>query len=657
MRRLLIASCLCAAFAVASIADPHELHRSRRSHRQPQSWQSPVVPLDSQSDVLSLLCGDVPAGECLAALRDPNVGQAASSIARNAAKSLAKAIRLAPLLPAFSPNLPQHVLDFALHAHGAIPAATLQHGSDLDVLHEVRQLRRAGVSKRFEAGDTTDYPYFGFLPKYIGAAKLDGTVLSNVNTSCYGNLSMTAAWTNSSNKSVTVSLIAANQVSFLCTDTFAAGLYGLGMKFLTVALEGTTTFEFHFDAATADSSKLWYVEAQGVRLLQFNKGLLGLILDVVDTVTLIAGFGQSPVTNTTMQANFEFMHNYIQASTRMQPAAADRTAGTMVADMLNESYIQSGDSLVVVRYDGLDPVIGWGEGFTGGHSTIAIRDPVNGTLYVCESTATDAYWVTNGIQCHLFREWITLANKAEYNVLLAPLSPEKAAAFNTTAALQFFYENQGFNYGYLNFLFGWIDTRTDNFPCLPPNYEYCLGEPLVEMIALLWDSLSGDVPNNVFRQALNHRLGMTNLTVFQVMETGAKQGLTFPDIYIRPEQDAWYYHTVRYNESAIGRAMVCCVFVCNMWKEGGLFDSIDREINCGEQTLWDIFSMQVFDAKKMNDGRPDVCKQADPDNALCQLIGTHTFHAKPDFNTRPLYAKMGQKCSSITPDYIRAPGC
>merc|ERR1712146_285240 len=34
---------------------------------------------------------------------------------------------------------------------------------------------------------------------------------------------------------------------------------------------------------------------------------------------------------------------------------------------------------------------------------------------------------------------------------------------------------------------------------------------------------------------------------------------------------------------------------------------------------------------------------------LCQLVGVHTFNAKPDFNTRALYKLMGQNCSSLSP--------
>jgi hypothetical protein len=46
------------------------------------------------------------------------------------------------------------------------------------------------------------------------------------------------------------------------------------------------------------------------------------------------------------------------------------------------------------------------------------------------------------------------------------------------------------------------------------------------------------------------------------------------------------YHTRRNGEPAEGRSMVCCVFVCSLWKAAGVFG--DTEINCGELTNYDV---------------------------------------------------------------------
>lgn len=54
------------------------------------------------------------------------------------------------------------------------------------------------------------------------------------------------------------------------------------------------------------------------------------------------------------------------------------------------------------------------------------------------------------------------------------------------------------------------------------------------------------------------------------------------------EQDGWMYNTTRYGKPAMGPSMVCCVFVCNMWKAGGVFSNIDNDFQCAELTNWDV---------------------------------------------------------------------
>ena len=63
------------------------------------------------------------------------------------------------------------------------------------------------------------------------------------------------------------------------------------------------------------------------------------------------------------------------------------------------------------------------------------------------------------------------------------------------------------------------------------------------------------------------------------------------------------------------------------------------------------------DDNKLGEGRPQVCRDADPTNPMCQLMGNYTFHATPDFNTRSLYKFMGQNCSSLAPNFARNQGC
>lgn len=40
--------------------------------------------------------------------------------------------------------------------------------------------------------------------------------------------------------------------------------------------------------------------------------------------------------------------------------------------------------------------------------------------------------------------------------------------------------------------------------------------------------------------------------------------------------------------------MVCCVFVCRMWKAAGLFGDKTQSINCGEFTNSNIITFILF---------------------------------------------------------------
>ena len=103
--------------------------------------------------------------------------------------------------------------------------------------------------------------------------------------------------------------------------------------------------------------------------------------------------------------------------------------------------------------------------------------------------------------------------------------------------------------------------------------------------------------------------------------------------------------------------MICNVFVCHMLKAGGMFKSIDDEIQCGESNLWTIYSSKIWDEGRMGDHRPKICRDADPSNPLCQMMGEWTLTLHPDLNSRPIYANMSNHCPSMGPDYVYPDNC
>ena len=67
-----------------------------------------------------------------------------------------------------------------------------------------------------------------------------------------------------------------------------------------------------------------------------------------------------------------------------------------------------------------------------------------------------------------------------------------------------------------------------------------------------------------------------------------------------PERDAWDY---KLSDADCGRAagcsgpaQVCNVFVCKMWRAGGLFNG-GPAFDCGEQTPLDTYSMALFEVR------------------------------------------------------------
>jgi len=320
---------------------------------------------------------------------------------------------------------------------------------------------------------------------------------------------------------------------------------------------------------------------------------------------------------------------------------------------IDESLINSGDFFGIIRLDGLDPMLAWAMGSVTGHTTVAIRDE-NNVLWITESNAKGSYWPLNGIQKTPYAQWIKQTQDANYNFLWAPLTPEQRAKFNSTAALEYFSTVEGVDYGYYNMLMAWIDTENDNYPCLPPEFSLCLQWEHFEIVIGILDSIAPSVMDMLFGQAFNHRINTEGLRGAEIFEEANKQGIAnLRELPLIPEDDSWLYTIKRYNDTVQAPASVCCVYVCHIWKAGGLFEDIKNEINCGEMTNGDDYYINILDAKPQ---RPTQCAQADPQNALCQLEGKYqlTFN---DYSSRNATAHMAEKCPSRAPNYDRPLGC
>jgi len=235
-----------------------------------------------------------------------------------------------------------------------------------------------------------------------------------------------------------------------------------------------------------------------------------------------------------------------------------------------------------------------------------------------------------------FTDWVKWAHNADFHVTWLPLTPEVSAQFNATAAYEWFQSVEGMPYGYHNFLFGWIDTVNASYPSL-------LSPDFVAPLFAIIERFSPFAAQTVYLDAMNMRLGTENLTVAEVAQAAYDIGLTMPDLYAQPEQDGWWYPD--------GYSMVCSSFVVAMWKAAGLFDGYT--INAVEFTPRDIYQMTWIDP---NPPVPENCKEVDPANPYCQIMGTYRMQF-PGLSTVPPYDHMNEHCPSLAPNFERSPGC
>lgn len=142
---------------------------------------------------------------------------------------------------------------------------------------------------------------------------------------------------------------------------------------------------------------------------------------------------------------------------------------------------------------------------------------IDDELFICESTVTDSYWPTNGIQKTPYKTWLKQAQEAGYNVVHVPLNAKSRANFNATAALNFFNENEGFDYGYITMLWGWIDTLSQNYPCVPPDYSsVCLTWDIVETLFANIDRSIPQISDLMWNPAWNKRIGTDGLSTSEI---------------------------------------------------------------------------------------------------------------------------------------------
>merc|ERR1712224_987549 len=111
---------------------------------------------------------------------------------------------------------------------------------------------------------------------------------------------------------------------------------------------------------------------------------------------------------------------------------------------------------------------------------------------------------------------------------------------------------------------------------------------------------------------MGKRVGTEGVGTVELINSALQRNITFGNLMSMPEKDSWVYSD--------GLSMVCDVFVCSMYKHGGLFGDLADEIQCTEMQNWDVETLAFFDRSPK---RPQACIDADPMLPVCQLMGKY----------------------------------
>jgi len=235
-----------------------------------------------------------------------------------------------------------------------------------------------------------------------------------------------------------------------------------------------------------------------------------------------------------------------------------------------------------------------------------------------------------GIIATPYRQWIKQTIDAEFEVSILRLSTNSLLKFNEEKAIAFFKKNKGFPYGFHNFIYGWIDTISENYP--PP----LIKEDYLILIGLLSD-ISPFWAKSLFLEGLNFRLGTQGLDLKGILKECDAKNITIYNLIAQKELDPWIYHD--------GPSMVCDVFVMELYRAAGVFG--DLQFQATEFTPKDSYQIDIFEKNWV---RPKPCEV--DKLPYCQVMGKYLLEL-PGFSKVPMYANMNEKCGNYSPFFER----
>ena len=434
-----------------------------------------------------------------------------------------------------------------------------------------------------------------------------------------------------------VTLFSTKSLSFFCSD----------LIIITTGKTSSSKFmmmqghhKFHLVKSKMSEAEINYIRKRGVKIMKNCSNLSSYPRHIFNLAKMFfGGFTTHPSIPIFGSKTPDYQINENRKLIKEYTGYDFERRETLLDINLAKSKIKSGDYLGLTRFDGLDQLIHVTTGSILGHSTIALWDENDGELYVAESQGA-WYWPKDGIQRNKWEDWIQWAKNAEMNVVLIPLKEEFREIFDLSKAWARFYELQGLDYGFRNFLFGGVDTLDQNTPDTID----------ISFIAIVFQIIERFFPSSIsliLGEALNKRLDTNNLEIPELFEEIYKRDTTLEEVLIMVEQENWVYSN--------GPNYVCSSFVFAILKSAGVFG--DLKFNPQEQTPKDLYFMNIWDFSGQN--IPKECEEDTKKHNLkiCQIYGKVVMRINDDPGTLDPYENMGETCPTSPPDYSRTPGC
>ena len=470
---------------------------------------------------------------------------------------------------------------------------------------------------------------FYFVPALKAKVLPDDKVVEWSN-GCFGK--NTAQITKFTKEEMVVTLSHSDKKFYFCKDTYLVSTFDYNFLHFSFS-----TYQKTIVLKNLTDDQFATIKFNGIKFHTFCQNVKQSLWSIFETAKLFLGgmsadpnawttFFSSHVPQYMETANINFVTELAGFNLKL------RTTDKKVLE-IDPKNIRSGDFVAIRRWDGVDPLIMWGTGTHIGHTAVAMWE--DGELYVYESQ-DGWYWPRHGIQKNKWAYWIEHAQNADFEVSILPLSDEMSQKFDVEKALNKYQELAGLDYGYRNFLFGWLDTADHNLPVF-------VDFDIVATILTLLERIIPSVVKLIIGEALNARMNTMNKTIPEIAAIAAGKGMKLGEVVAMPELEEYRYSN--------GQNLVCSSFCTAMWKAGGLFD--DMEILPSEFGPNDVYQLKIFNpAPKL----PGICTATDPSLPYCQLTGKYLMEL-PNYNSVTPYSKMNERCPSIGPAYLRQDGC